>query len=354
MADKIPTISGFKASHNLDINVPDEILRQFPALIPLFKNQEIKNEFTEPETSANLYKFLFNFTGLTSLIFIIIVLLFTIWRYSALSAGFQVQNYFVWVSAILGILSLIVSIASYFLRFQYHWLYSRFTLERLRQFMFQQLLDGNFIELATTNKEQFDLALTERWHKFKFDFVLKKGAMNSFTKAADFKLFVNPNLSGNSELSQQIFEAYFVLRLGYQEEYFSFKQEELIDLDEWTKSLAKISLLIAGVLALAELIILLIHNSMLEKQVGWIIGALAVSSALVSGGVRVFRNARAISEEAERYISKWVVLKILSERFSGQNSTPEKRLEVMIETERVCIEELREFIRAFNKSDYLL
>lgn len=354
MSDKIPNLQNSSIIHNLDICVPNEILRQFPDLIPLFTYQEFIDEFGEPERSANLYKKLFNFAGLLSLVLIILVLLFTLWRFSALSAGFEVLPVFVWVSAVLGMLSFSIALTSYFFHFQDKWLTSRFTTERIRQFIFHSLLDGSFIELAKTDKDLFNENLQKRWQKFKLNFVYKNGAMDDFVKAEDLKLFVEPNLSRNNELNLQIFEAYFDLRLNYQANYFSYKQRDLIDIDEWTKSLAKFSLLIAGILALAEIIILLIHDAGLEKQLGWILGSLAVSAALVSAAVRVFRNARAISEETERYISKWVMIKILSERFTSKNLSPDKKLEVMVESERVFIEELREFIRAFNKSDYLL
>jgi hypothetical protein len=140
--------------------------------------------------------------------------------------------------------------------------------------------------------------------------------------------------------------------LNYQAKYFSFKKERLHILDTWTDGIAKSLLLLAGILALGEVLLLLLHADH-ESNPSWVIGASALSAALISAGMRVARSARAISEETERYMSKWVLLKILAERFRGEQD-PAKRLECMIETERVGVEELREFILTLKKSDYLI
>jgi hypothetical protein len=177
--------------------------------------------------------------------------------------------------------------------------------------------------------------------------------MNDFLNADDFELFVQPSVCPDAGLARQILEAYRALRLEFQAGYFSLKRQMLHTIDIWTNSIAKFSLLAAGVLALVEVILLLRHEAGHESKVGWFIAALALSAALVSAAVRVVRSAKAISEESERYTSKWVVLKILAERLRRE-ADPQEQLDCMIETERVCVEELREFIRTFNKADYLL
>jgi hypothetical protein len=185
-------------------------------------------------------------------------------------------------------------------------------------------------------------------------FILQKpGAVNDFLNAEDFHLFVKPSISSDRQLAKQIFEAYQHFRLDYQAAYFSFKLERLRTIDVWTTSIAKFSLMLAGLLALGEVILLLGDAGRRESNLSWLVGALALSAALISAAIRVVRSAKAISEETETYASKWISLKILADSFQSLTSH-NKKLECMIETERICVDELRAFIRTFSKSDYLL
>jgi hypothetical protein len=343
------------AVHNKDMNVPQAMLALFPQLTKFLDNPEIEKEFKIPEAAANRSKLFFNTFGLSSLIFILLVLLIAAWRFFLHEVGIVPPVYLLWISAILGFVSFALSLSSHFLfKFQHRWLHGRFITERLRQWKFQQLLDGEFVALSQTDPPAFERELAARWVTVKFAVLEMPGTMNDFLNAEDFELFVKPSVCPDTRLAQQVIEAYQQLRLNYQARYFSLKTEMLRNLDVWTNSIAKFSLLIAGLLALAEVILLLIHSGEQEEStLSWAVGASALSAALISAAVRVVRSAKAISEETERYTSKWVLLKILSDRLHKETDV-NRRLGYMVETERVCVEELREFIRTFNKSDYLL
>lgn len=342
-----------KIEHNLDIKVPSEIIKKFPDLVPILANANIEKEFLGPEKAANRYKFWFNFTGILSLIFIVAVLIIISWRLGWIRIGGDFPEWIIIISAILGALSFVLAITAFILKLQDKWLYNRFVTERLRQWKFQQLLDGEFINLSKTNKSAFEEELQKRWDDLRFKFSFQRGAMDKFVMSENFELYVEPTPCTDVSLSKQIFDAYLDLRLDYQETYFSWKQNEFTTFDEWTKGLAKFFLLSAGALALAEVIILLLPHDSYYAKYEWMIGTWALIAAILTAAIRVFRHAKAFSEETERYINKRFLFKLLSERFKATNK-PEKKLEQMIETERVSLEELREFIRTFRKSDYLL
>lgn len=339
--------------HNQDIIVSDDIVSLFPSLKPILVSEHIEREFEIPEKAANLNKKFFHSFGLISLILIVLVLIFLVWRLGSMTIGLSFPHWMIWTSASMGALSFILALLSFLFGFQKKWLYNRFITERLRQFKLQLLLDGNLVELAAASPEQFKSELIDRLKKFKFEFAYKGGAMDDFIEAEDFKLFVEPIAVKPGAVAQEVYKAYEALRLDYQVKYFKLKRNALIDLDEWTNGLAKFSLLFAGLLAFAELIVSLFVQGEFERKYGWYIAASAVSIGLLSAGVRVFRGARALAAESERYASKWIVLKILGERFRNPRSDAEEKLDIMIETERICIEELREFLIAFQKSDYL-
>jgi flagellar biogenesis protein FliO len=344
-----------ETAHNLDINLPERISAQFPQLTKLLDNPEISGRFARSETTANLSKRWFNVFGLSSLVLIILMLLIAAWRPFIHKAGIATPSWLLWVSASAGFASFAMSITStYVFGFQGKWLLNRFVTERLRQWKFQQLLDGRFVDLSVTNPHEFDSELEKRWVMAQFDVLEKPGTMEDFLDAEDFRLFVRPSVSANTEMARTVADAYQSLRLEYQAKYLSFKKHTLGTLDVWTSGIGKLTFLLAGLTALTEIVIIAFnHSASHESTVSWLLGVLALSLALISVAVRIIRSAKAISEETERYTTKWVLLKTLAERFYG-DTDPEKQLECMVETERVCVEELREFIRTFNKSDYLL
>lgn len=326
---------------------------QFPLLVALLDNPEINKEFEAPEDVANRAKFLFNTFGLTSLIFIVLVLLIITWRFFLHTVGIITPIYLLWISAVLGFLSFAILLASHFIfKLPEKWLHNRFVAERLRQWKYQQLLDGEFVGLSQTDPPKFKKELEGRWEKAKFDVLEIAGTVNDFLAAEDFRLFVTPSVCRNNEAARQIFESYQSLRLDYQAKYFSFKKETLGTLDVWTNGLAKFFLLVGGALAVGEVVSVLAHTGEHESTLSWVLGASALSAALISAAIRVVRSAKAISEETEKCTSKWVQLKILSERFRNETDAA-KRLECMVDTERVSVEELRGFIRTFSKADYL-
>jgi len=344
-----------ETAHNLDINLPERISAQFPQLTKLLDNPDISGRFAKSEITANQSKRWFNAFGLSSLGLIIVMLLIAAWRPFIHKAGIATPAWMLWLSATAGFASFAMLITStYVFGFQEKWLYNRFVTERLRQWKFQQLLDGRFVELSVTNPHEFESELEKRWVTAQFDVLEKPGTMEDFLDAEDFRLFVRPSVSANTELARTVADAYQMLRLDYQAKYLSFKKHTLGTLDVWTSGIGKLTFLLAGLMALSEIVIVALVPSVSHESIlSWLFGVLALSLALISVAVRIVRSAKAISEETERYTTKWVLLKTLAERFY-RDANPEMRLECMVETERVCVEELREFIRTFRKSDYLI
>jgi hypothetical protein len=339
--------------HNLDITVPGNVADQFRRLRPLLDNSAINTQFESSDARANRSKLWFTVFGFSSLVLMLLMLLIVVWQPFLVGLEVNVPSWLRWAGAGAGILSLAISFICHFIfRFQEKWLRNRYITERLRQWKFQQLLDGELISLSVSNPKAFEMDVASRWAKAKFDFIEKPGTMNDFVDAENFSLFVKPSVWRDKDLTKQVITAYEVLRLDYEAKYFSFKRHNLETLDVWTGGIAKLTFLIAGVLALSEIVLGLVNGHDNESLFGFF-GVAAVSLALLSVAVRIFRSARAISEEAERYTSKWVRLKTLAERFRTETQSA-KQMEVMIETERVCVEELREFIRTFKKSDYLM
>jgi hypothetical protein len=303
-----------KSAPNKDVLVPDEMTNEFPLLKELLSNPELETEFRLRDQAANRSKKIFNALGLLSLTFIVVVLLITTWRFFLGGLGLHVPAPLITTAAILALLSFVLAIASHvFWRGQEHWLKNRFIAERLRQWKFQQLLDGPFLMLTRTDSTRFRSELKSRWIRERFNLLETPGTMEDFLNAENFELFVTPSVCSDGALAQQVFDAYLSLRLEYQAKYFSSKKASLVVLDTWSNGLAKLALVIAGLLAFAEVGVLLLQSAGHESTLAFVMGASALSAALISATIRVLRSARAVSEETERYTSKWLVLKLVLE-----------------------------------------
>ena len=89
--------------------------------------------------------------------------------------------------------------------------------------------------------------------------------------------------------------------------------------------------------------------------------ALGIGLTLLSAGVRVYRSASGVSENAERYQRLTAQLgwhasdfaKLLSERRSD-GPTQAKLLDIVLDVERLCHGEMVEFMRMVEKSDYIV
>jgi hypothetical protein len=339
--------------YNQDINVPQSLLDRFPQLADILYNIDFENEFAHFEKRANRNKFWFNWIGLLSLVLIVFFLLVITWKLGMQITGVPFPKWLVWVSALAGTLSFALAVSSTLLGLHSRWLVNRFATERFRQWKYQQLLDGDFILLSRSDPSEFASELKRRFDSLMFEFSNTQGGMNSFIKAENEGLYVNPSSCNDAAMLKSITEAYRQLRLDYEVRYFSLKQKSLQSLDDWSKSLAKFTLLSAAALAVSEVVWLMVHVDGGEDRLSWILGASAITAAIISAAFRVFRSAMAISEETERFFSKWIRFKILSERFLDDCS-PDEALAVMKATEKTCVEELREFLRTFEKADYLL
>jgi hypothetical protein len=151
-----------------------------------------------------------------------------------------------------------------------------------------------------------------------------------------------------------------MLRLDVQISHFEDKNARLEPLDKLTDSWAKVLLGLSGLTAVAEALLvggrvlgLEIFSAPSSRMVTAILAGLALSFAIFSSAIRVYRSGSMIVEERERYHAKQLHLNRIRDRLVDETSS-DKILSLIDEAETVCTEELREFIATLRRGSYFL
>jgi hypothetical protein len=356
-----PKIASELPVPNRDMFISGEILGQFAVLQPLLHNEATEDFFAIEETRANKFKRLFVYGRSISLILVCLLLILMSWRLSLTSLSKHFPLWVDYIAALVGIVALTLQIVISGCKAQSKWLYARFVAERTRQWKYQTLLDGDLISKLLTSADTFKKSLLDRWTLFKRGFEHGIGGMAKFMESSPFEFLVKP-LPCPIALFEELKRIYQTFRLEVQIAHFVDRNLRLRGKDRWTDALAKSSLLASGLIAVIEACLwgshamgwINIHGE--GSKLGILVAVLAASAlsfAVISAGIRVYRSASAITEERERYRFKELRLRRIEDRLRDE-SDPAKALLLMEEAETICTEELQEFLRSLSHADYFL
>lgn len=342
-----------------DLNVPAYILSIYPELAPLLGNKNIDETFAKVNRIALKRKHIFTGLGIVSLILVCVVLLSLSWRLVLIANSIHVPKAFEEIIAISGLIAVGIQLFLFFTGLHGKWIFARYMAERIRLWKYQVLLDGEFISAgASTSINQFNHTLNERWILFYEIFKQGIGAMNVFLDALPREHVINPTPYSDIKLLLKVKEAYLLLRLDIQIGHFETKNAQLEPLDSLTDSWAKTLLGLSGLTAIAEVCLvaapsigLAIFTATSLKVTSIILAGLALSFAIISSGIRVYRSASMIVEERERYHAKQIHLKRIRDKVVAEKESS-KLLSLMEEAEIVCTEECREFLSTLRRANY--
>lgn len=346
---------------NRDIFVSDTVLSLYPELKSLLGNKEIEVEFAKIDRIARRRKRTFNFLGTVSLILVCGVLLSLAWRLSLLTITVTIPLWLEEFSGIAGILAVGIQLTLFLSGLNRKWIFARFMAERIRLWKYQLLLDGEFVaKCASVPAEQFNEELHARLVVFCENFKHGIGGMNVFIDPSSQTPITKPKPYLNQDLILKVRDAYLMLRLDVQISHFEDKNEHLEPLDKLTDSWAKVLLELSGLIAVAEALLVggralgvQIFSAPSSQMVAAILAGLALSLAIVSSAIRVYRGGSMIVEERERYHAKQRHLSRIRDRIVDETA-PNKILSLMEEAEIVCTKELREFVSTLRRGSYFL
>ena len=345
---------------NRDMFLGEDVLHLFPKLIPILHNPKLEAFFAAQEAVAIKWKRRFVKWGSLCLIIVCLLLILLSWRLSLAELSIQFPPVVGYLAAGLGIIAVAIQIYLALSRTHSKWLYARYAAECTRLWKYQSFLNGNLMSLLDGPAAAFDAELADRWTLFSAQFKGGAGGMSEFIESSPFELFVTPSHYNSQAVFEEARKAYQLLRLDVQKAHLAYKNNALEAVDLWTDSVARISLLVSGLIAIVDacLVVASAIGWLSLEQTAWgilaaILAGSALSLAVVSAGVRVYRSASAITEERERYRFKQLHLRRIDDQMK-QLSDPRQILPLMERVEIVCTEELQEFLRSLSHADYFL
>lgn len=346
---------------NRDMFIGDDLLGLFPTLRPILHNPEIETFFARQEEVANRWKHAFVKWGSICLVIVCALLILLSWRLSLASLSIQFHPIVGYLAAVAGIIAVAIQISLALSGAHSKWLYARFAAELTRFWKYQSFLDGNLLSLLGGSSDAFNKAFSDRWILFSAQFKGGGGGMDEFIESSPFELSVTPSRYTSQDTFQEARKAYQVFRLDVQKTHLAYKNKVLKAVDEWTDAAAKISLLMSGIIVVTDACLVgisAIGRVSLEGRewtglLAAILAGSALSLAIVSGGLRVYRSASAITDERERYRFKQLHLRRIDDQLKEKTDQAEV-LALMTRAEILCTEELQEFLRSLSHADYFL
>ena len=342
---------------NRDMFLSEEILGLFPRLKPIIHNAVVEDFFASQEAIAVKKKKRFVKWGSICLVFVCLLLILVSWRLSLAQLSVPFPPIVDYIAAGLGIIALVIQICLSIFRTHSKWLYARFAAECTRLWKYQNFLDGKLMSLLEESTEEFNEELQSRWVLFSERFKAGKGGMRNFIESSPFDLFVSQSIYSSPIIFEDARRAYQLFRIDVQTAHLAYKNESLKSIDSWTVAAARISLLLSGLVAISDACLMgatalgAINSTREWATFAAISASSALSLAVISAGVRVYRSASSITEERERYRFKQLHLQRIDDQMKPLKDQSQV-LALMERVEAICTEELQEFLRLLSHADY--
>jgi hypothetical protein len=345
-------------NHDLLLDSADQesAARRWPSISRILIEHDLIDAFKPHEDRAKRLKLAVLRLGSVAVILTFVALLGSalhVWTESS-SSGIEgsVAGTTVETCAVLGLLSAVL--ASRYGPLRRRWLMNRFMTEVLRQWHFRLLLDGTAISefLGPGHNESLRRRrqhLSALLHDFKgtvgqkMDQLIEKG-FDPLDRIRE------PQLPNHPDAQKQLLEAYRVLRLDHQREFAVYKLSA--DDKTFLGLSSHVLIQIAGFLAATTIVFALTFSlAHFFFHFTWL--PLATISLTIAGvAVRAWRDGLALGEDRERYQDIRHRLELLTARWDSAGSDAD-RFMVAEEVEQAAFEELRSFIRAHERAQFL-
>jgi len=366
-SSSISVNDGIKRTFNHDLNIDKDgqayVRQRWPMLAEILIDVELIKAFQPHELTAKTLKRRVLYVGSVAVVLMTASLLglaVQLWLGNSRPEA-EVLRRCTEFSAIAGLLCAIL--VSRYGPWRRDWLKHRFITEVLRQWHFRRLLVGNLVDKACASDEEKLRFLLERktalatcLHNLRGSVGQKMDRL-AVSGVDELGPVPIPNLPTSQVVRAQLLEAYRVLRLEHQLEFAEWKLS--IDDDTFlgisgaalvrtTDQLAGATLLIALALSIVRLFSPIRWMPFLE----WAPFA-AVALGIMGVGVRAWRDGMSLGEERETYQEMQHRLGLINFRWKIAE-TDEKRFQLSEEIENFEVAELRAFIRAHEKAQFLI
>ncbi len=359
----------------------------YPGIFHVLDDEEFRRVFHEFDNPANAAKKRSRRAGLLAVMLAVFAL-------GGTSAQ-PLYGHSMWaiIFGLMGLLSILVGLGGVLISgAKRRWLYQRMVGERLRQFHFQMLVCRiGEIEASTRGEAERQRFLDER-ARWLAQFVLRfrsqmEAEFNAILQNENAPLWLHPAPQVTSaalhslppQLAEELFAAYRDLRIRHQLQYADYQ------LGHGQGLLAKFSLrrqdaIFANTTLIATLLLFLIefliiippsYEALAKFLLQWVSSLpprlpawftptpeylahwAAICCAIVALGVRTLAEGLHPRREIERYSRYRIEVQDILERFETARSFPEK-LAIMIDLERLSVEEMRDFLRSAYEARFVM
>lgn len=354
--------------YNHDLAVSEKFLEAFPTLRVALRDQRLIDAFQFYEREAKKPKRLFHVFGVSSLFLGLITLAAAAVE---VMIGRSLSHTIGWGTIVVefgSVASIILVLCSRIGGHRARWCQSVFHRERLRQWHFQQFLDGRLISLLPGRTGEFQRELDRRWQTLLQGFRDGYGSMCAFADGGSQRddLFHQMTPYSDTSLQTTVLEAMRILRfehqLGYGKRKIASEGEtpslalaEHASLSETVASTTLAGAVVVGALAFFASLIE-VHPSLGGQWnipvVSRVLGGLSLLLAVVSAASRAYRVGFTLPDEMDSYEEYCSRIREFKTVLDSDTSNEEKLRQLeRLETEAIL--ELRRFLRMKLRATFI-
>ena len=343
----------------------------FPAILHVLDDDALRTLFKTFDNPANRAKKRSLRAGILAVALVVIALFGTSagHNYEELGLSHYAVVLLALGSAVLGLLGVLIGLFGLMIgSAKNDWLYNRMAGEMLRQFHFQTFVCRLDEIIASLKDDAARNGFLEQQKKWLAHFRLSvpphlAAKFHALIKREESDwLHPAPKMPSDADLTmlpEEFFEAYHVLRLTHQQQYAEWKLRhgQMIFTGF---SLRSLETLLAGGSVVATICLLLTEASIVVALI-WMTFSpafgswahwIAICFAILALGMRTLEEGLQPKREIERYQRYCSLIQDILNRFEA--GTRAVKFEAMIEMEKLAYEEMREFLRSFYESRFIM
>lgn len=353
--------------YNHDLFPGERFLAHVPKARPVLTLAEpAATRFRETDREARLCKALYHRTGALSLVLGSVALLGVCFELVVGALGGDASPGLTVAIELAALASLGILLFARLRRYRQRWREACFARERIRQWHFESLLDGELVEQRLVGTSEAQERIESSWAEFEEDLRNPLGALGHFTQSASTPLFFNATPIADPEIKEQLWKALRRLRFLHQDEYVVMTVSEesaisAVSMPErafWAETVGSVALAMAVVIPAVQIILVATLGSgepdSFRVVAHPVLFGAAVAMAVLSASARAFKAGYTLPEELEAYDEYLARVREHLRLFEAEGATDEMRLAAHARLEEESVKELRHFLRMKGKSTFLL
>lgn len=340
---------------NHDLHLSSDLLSAFPRLSEILGNPIVLEAFDHYDAKARRAKRIYVTLGLLAVTSAVLAIEWQIVSLALRALGEDRIHILDTPSTFLGIFAVLCIIVSRLLDMRHKWLHNVFLRERLRQWRHQLLLDAELLDIPASNSHDRTKLLARRWAQFLHDARSVDGAYQAFLGHADTQNWSRWERPASIPIVNDVLELQEQLRIEYQMQYAEVKtavggkKPSVTDLTYLSGLAATFTFAAAILVSVVGLGVDIVSSNSDHISV---LSSMAIGLAVASAGVRAARAGLTLPSERDSYEEYLSGLSALRAVYASSQD-PDTKWRVLVQVERLAVQELRQFLRMKEESRFV-